>query len=331
MPVLRINATSRGLTLNDTADLGQQSLQSATDAKGPLVIMVHGYKYAPCQSAHSPHTKIFSSNPNAWPAQLGFNSGKNDEGTAIAFGWYARGPLHRAYKRATDLGETLAVLIAMAKAQAPARPVHIIAHSLGVQAALSALPHLPAGSVGRMVLLTGASFASHARNMVSTPAGRAAEVFNITSRENDFFDLAFENLVPRPEKLDHAIGQGIDAPNVRTLQLDCAQTLEAFKTLGFPVSPCEKRVCHWSSYKRKGVMALYAQMLRAPEKLPLAAFDTCLPPAQTPRWSRLMGESGSWRGLGMPVILPALPLALRAGKRIMPKSSLQGKTHEHAY
>jgi pimeloyl-ACP methyl ester carboxylesterase len=330
MPVLRINATSRGLALHNEAGVSARAFESLGDSDGPAVILLHGYKYAPSQPAHSPHAKIFGDSPEAWPAQLGFGSGQSDDGLAIAFGWYARGALHSVYKRATQLGETLSVLIAMLKARTPHRPVHIVAHSLGAQAALAALGHLPAGAVDRLLLLTGASFSSFAEEMLATPAGRTAEVFNITSRENDFFDLMFEKLVAAPARGDRTIGAGIAAKNTRTLQLDCDRTLAAFARRGFEIASAERRVCHWSAYTRPGVMALYAALLRNPGDLPLDAFDADLPPEPAARWSRL-AALGPWPEVSLPTHFPQLPLALRSGKRIMGKVALQGKSHGHAY
>jgi pimeloyl-ACP methyl ester carboxylesterase len=205
-----------------------------------------------------------------------------------------------------------------------------VAHSLGAQAALAALGHLPAGSVDRLLLLTGASFSSFAEEMLATPAGRTAEVFNITSRENDFFDLAFERLVAAPARGDRTIGAGIAAQNARTLQLDCDRTLAAFARKGFEIAPAQRRVSHWSAYTRPGVMALYAALLRNCGDLPLDSFDADVPSQPAARWSRL-AALGRWPAVSLPTHLPQLPLALRFGKRIMGPAKLQGKSHGHAY
>lgn len=323
MPVLRINATSQGLALHE----GPAVLSIPGDSTGPVVIMLHGYKYAPSHPGHSPHEKIFNATPAGWPAQLGFDGTRRDDGLGIAFGWYARGHLSGAFHRATRLGQSLAVLIAMLKSQAPQRPVHVVAHSLGAQAALSALKHLPRGAVDRMILLTGAAHAGYAEEMLDTPAGRGCALFNITSRENDLFDLAFERLVPGAARGATALGQGIAAPNACTLQLDCPLTLAGLAALGFEVAPPRRRVCHWSAYTRPGAMAFYAALLRQPDALPLAALQAILPETQTPRWSRLTARGEAWPTMTP----PAISLALRAGKRMMPRAFLQGKSHEPAY
>ncbi|MEM6891338.1 MAG: hypothetical protein AAF636_24885 [Pseudomonadota bacterium] len=324
MPVLRINATPCGLALHDKPRDIFNPLQALAKGNGPAVIMLHGYKYAPKIPGHSPHTKIFGDGPDGWPGRLGFGTGNPCEGLAIPFAWYARGPLHKVYRRATELGEALSVLIAMLKAHVPHRPVHILAHSLGAQTALSALQHLPANAVDRMVLLTGAAFQSHAETMLATPAGATTEVFNITSRENDIFDLAFEQLVAAPAAGDLAIGKGIAATRARTIQLDCPATLNGLGRMGISIAQPQSRICHWSAYTRPGVMAFYNALLRTPGDFPLTAFDALLPAVQTPRWSRLVRKPAGWVAL-----CAQLKLALRIEHRSAHKASLQDKVREH--
>ncbi|ABG31546.1 alpha/beta hydrolase [Roseobacter denitrificans] len=295
MPLLRINATPSDLALHDTSTGLRRRLRALAAAPGPVVIMVHGYKYAPASPDHCPHRKLFGEAEHSWPAALGFKGVHPAEGLAIAFGWYARGSLRSVHQRAAQLGTQLAHVIARLKTHAPQRPVHIIAHSMGSEAALSALAHLPTGAVDRMVLLTGASYANRASKLLETPAGRSARVLNVTSRENDLFDAAFERLVKPEHPGDHAIGRGIRAQNAVTLQLDCQQTITGLHQIGLPISPRSKRICHWSAYKRPGVMQLYARFLRDPEILRLAQLKAILPETPAPRWSRLLQMPGQIR------------------------------------
>ena len=288
MPLLRIDDTPQGLTLHNTPQPAARRLHRLASHPGPAILMVHGYKYAPGSKAHCPHRKIFGAAAHNWPAQLGFGHGHPDEGLGIALGWHARGSLRAMHRRAADLGENIAVIVAMLRTHSPQRPIHIIAHSLGSEAALSALAHLPPGAVDRMVLLTGASYTQRAQAMLETPAGRAVQVLNVTSRENDLFDAAFEHLVRPDSAGDCAIGRGLRATNVANLQLDCGQTLTGLHDLGFPVATPNRRICHWSAYTRPGVMALYAAFLRDPARLPLARLRRILPEATAPRWSRLI-------------------------------------------
>jgi hypothetical protein len=178
----------------------------------------------------------------------------------------------------------------MLRDQSPDRPVHVLAHSLGVELALNALPHLPARSIDRMILLTGASYQSRAHDMLATAAGSRAEVLNVVSRENDLFDAAFERLVPADSSADCAIGQGIYAPNAINLQIDCDRSIAALNRLSLDISTVSKRVCHWSAYRRNGLMELYARFLRHPEAVPLDRLSTLLPQGLAPRWSRLVPE-----------------------------------------
>ncbi|WP_187431152.1 hypothetical protein ROLI_008490 [Roseobacter fucihabitans] len=328
MPVLRINATEDGLQHHaSTIPLARVLAAQATQT-GPIVIMLHGYKYTPEDAAHCPHRKLFNAAANGWPRALGFLSDQVDEGLCIAFAWSARGPLWRAHRRAAKLGAVLAGLIASLRALAPHRPLHLIAHSLGAEIALSALVHLPGASIDRMLLLTGASFIGKAQDMLATPAGMTTEVFNITSRENDLFDLAFEHLVAARDLNDRAIGQGVQAPNALNLQLDCDTTLNALALLGLPVARAQRRVSHWSVYQRPGVMALYAAILRGDGALTQSRLAHLLPEACAPRWSRFKPVRFARGGPTGPALVP---LALRMKNRIMAATSAQGKNNEHAY
>ena len=319
-----------GLRWHNTGLSARQRLGDVARAQGPAIIMVHGYKYDPVQANHCPHAKLFSKKPGRWPDALGYGHGDPQEGIGIALGWDARGPLWKVHQRAAKLGESLAVLISLLHLQNPHRPVHVISHSLGCETALSSLSHLPANSVDRMVLLTGASYASQAVRMLDTPAGRSTQVFNITSRENDLFDYAFEQLVPAPQKGDVAIGQGIASPNAVTMQLDCPKTLGTLGTLGFAVAPSQRRICHWSAYKRPGVMAFYKSLLRDDHSPSIAALGQLLPAFPAPRWSRMIRPKNP-RVLPKPVTLPMPPLALRLKNRFIAGSSTRGKNNEHAY
>ena len=80
--------------------------------------------------------------------------------------------------------------------------------------------------------------------------------------------------------------QGITRPNVRTLQLDHADSLKALKTAGFPIAPPKNRVCHWSPYLRPGVFRLYRAFLSG--KITVNDLRAILPSDMTPRWSRLL-------------------------------------------
>lgn len=330
MPLLRINATDHGLTLHDTPQPAARRLCSMASRRGPAIIMVHGYKYRPGSASHCPHGKIFGSHAHGWPAQLHFGRGGPQEGIGIALGWDARGALHKVHRRACALGESLAVIVAMLRHHTPDRPVHVIAHSLGAELALGALEHLPAASVDRMVLLTGASYARRAEACLHTPAGRSVQLFNITSRENDLFDAAFERLVRAPAPRDRAIGHGIDAPNATTVQLDCPQTLHVLRTMGFVIAPPSRRICHWSAYTRPGVMALYTQMLRNPAAVPFDRLGRILPFTGTARWSRLLPRR-TGTGLASDMPLPPAPRALSSGSRIMNDTPRGRPQNEPAY
>lgn len=299
MPLIRLNVSPEtgAITLHGSAQSPERLLARTQGHQGPAIIMVHGYKYQPNCPRHCPHQSIFDAR-TGWPAGLGVVEG---DALGICFGWAARGSLARMFRTATDTGRQLAEVIAMLHSAAPDRPIHLIAHSMGAEVVLSALELAAAGSVSRVVLITGASFQSHAARALRSPAGRAAELFNITSRENDLFDFVFERLLRARDTADRALGQGIASANAVNIQLDCPHTLGALARLGNTIALSERHICHWSGYTRPGAIAFYRRLLLDPRALPLHWLADCLPRDASPRWSRL-------------------PLAGLAKRRIMTRS-----------
>lgn len=257
-----------------------------------LIVMIHGYRYCPSSPAHDPHRHILALDPTlpgrrlrSWPSALGLR----DEAGAlgVAFGWPARGGLARVYHRAGAIGRDLGRLIGHL-ADAAGRPVQMIGHSLGGRVALQALAGAPAGSVGRIVLMAAAELRPAAEDAIASPAGRMAEVINVTSRENDLFDLAMELLVGRARR--PALGFGLSQPqeNWLDLQIDAPAVRAALMGLGFDTGSDVARACHWSPYLRAGLFDLYRVALGRPVALPLNLLRAHLPDRQAPRWSRLL-------------------------------------------
>lgn len=294
MPILRLNASAEGLSVHGSPAPAMGTLQSAAKGQGPVIILIHGYKYDPDCARCSPHASIFSraAHPDkpthaGWLRPLGFGTGSAREGLAIAFGWRARGNIWRAERSARIAGRHLAQAIREIRAIAPHREIHAVTHSMGSEVILSALPDLAPGDVSRIVTLTGATYASRASAALRTEAGRAVELFNITSRENDIFDFFYERLIAPPTRGDWAMGIGLDLPNVVNIQLDCARTLAALPAFGGHIAAPNRAVCHWSSYTRAGALRFYAHALRQREAVPLDALRAALPVAVAPRWSRM--------------------------------------------
>lgn len=294
MPVIRINATADQPHLHGTPRSLWPVLGRHAHGAGPVIVMIHGYKYQPGHAVHCPHRHIMALQPQclprrgpSWPRQLGFGAGNCDEGLCIAFGWNARGALWSARRRAVQAGRALARVLEAVHRQAPDRPVHLISHSMGTEVALETLHHLPAGAVQRLLSLTGACYRHRALVALRTEAGQQAEFVNITSRENDPFDFLFERLISPPRKGDRSIGLGLQAANAVTLQLDCPGTLSRLEHLGGHIAPPDRRICHWSAYTRPGAMQFYKDLMRC-EDLPLSCLRNRLPQETAPRWSRLM-------------------------------------------
>lgn len=316
MPLIHVNAGPDGPVWHDRPgalrDHLPGMLAQIQGGDGPVIVMVHGFKYAPGHRSQCPHRQILSLDPErdcfkvvSWPRGLGFGRGSPDEGLGIGFGWNARGTLRHAYAEAARAGEGLARLIGMIRDIAPDRPVHAVAHSFGARVVLQALPHLPAGAVNRLILLAGAEFAGFAVEALDTPAGRCAEVINVTSRENDLFDFLLECLIPAPVRGNRSLGLALpSAANVLNLQMDHPCTLAALRDAGFEIGAPVSRICHWSPYTRPGALAMYDRLLREAAQLPLARLRAALPDRPTPRWSRLLPQ---------PAVIPDPGPRVRAG------------------
>lgn len=310
MPLFAVNAGPDGPVPHDRSGALRVLLPPLLERPGPVILMVHGFKYAPGHATECPHRHIFALAPErdsfkvlSWPGGLGFGKGHAEEGLAIGFGWQARGSVWQAYAEAARAGAALAELVAMINAASPGRAVHAVAHSFGARVVLNALPHLPENALSRIILLAGAEFGRRAAEALATPAGRSAEVINVTSRENDLFDFLLECVITPPRRGDRSLGQsGALAPNVLDLQMDAPETLAALHRLGFSIEAPKARICHWSAYTRGGVFALYNSLLRDAAHLPLGVLRNAMPGAASPRWSRLL-------------TLPDLGLSLPMGRK----------------
>lgn len=294
MPVIRINALDGRAVLHSTSGCPRNALRDVSESNGPIIIMTHGFKYSPLQSNTCPHRHFLAQRPTpgpwhcpSWLQHLGFDSGFDDEGVAIAFGWHAHGPLWAARRRAISAGRALAALIHDLRRMNPDRPIHFIGHSLGAELVFEALHHLPPNAIQRIITLTGAAYQSRVLNALQTGAGQSADFINITSRENDLFDFFYECLIQPPRRDDRSIGAGLTAPNAVTLQLDCPDTLAHLSQLTVPIGPSQRRICHWSSYTRPGVLRAYNALLRNRDQLSLSDLRSGLPPQPDRRWSRL--------------------------------------------
>jgi hypothetical protein len=272
MPLVRINACGDRPESGD--DLA--AALAALPARAPVIALVHGYKYAPGHARRCPHDHILSLHPRAapramsWPCHLGFGRGDREEGLCIAFGWRATGPIWGAHAEALRAGRALAAVVAAVRQMHPV-PVQVMGHSLGARVALAAFPHLPAGAIGRALLLAAAETRAGAEAALATPAGRGAEIVNVRSRENTVFDLLFRAAIHPHRPCARALGAGLGRADARWLDLriDDAAVRDHLARRGFRIPPPARAVCHWSGYLRPGLLPLYCALLR--EGLPLGA------------------------------------------------------------
>lgn len=297
---IRADAQPKGLVLD--RDRLARKLDQLPDS-APVVAMIHGWRYAPGFANDCPHGSILSLDPPAgdrravsWPRHLGLD-GK--AGLGIALAWHAKCDPWRAHLRAGWTGEALAE-IARTVHELSGRPLQVIAHSMGARVALAALKDVKPGQISRMILLAAAETRGRTLAALATPAGRAVEVINVTTRENDIFDACFEWGVHFG--LRTSIGQGLGRARSRwhDLWIDQPATLAGLAALGHPLADPPRRICHWSPYLRPGTIALYRALIDGS----LSARDL---PAARParRWSRLVfGPAPQVAGPG-----PGLPVA----------------------
>ena len=258
----------------------------ALPAGRPVVILIHGYRYAPGSPADDPHDLILSARPLTrcghlgWPHHLGIESDGGALG--IGFGWQAMGPIWAARAEAARAGLALAALVTRIRRLSPGRLVTVLAHSLGARVLLSALPAVDAGDIARAVLLVPAVLSGEARRALATPAGKACEFVNVITAENRVFDFGFELLVSGGFARSAGRGLGsLDTPAAGRwveVALDDPAQRDQLARLGHPVPSSGRRVCHWSVYQRAPLFALYrALVAETPDRmLPLARL---VPPA----------------------------------------------------
>jgi Alpha/beta hydrolase family len=263
----------------------------------PVVVMIHGWRYAPGFAQDCPHGSIMSIDPPAkdwrtvsWPRHLGLDG---RAALGIALGWNAKCDPWRAHLRAGWTGPALAEIARTVHGET-GRQVQVIAHSMGARVALAALPLLPPGLIKRMILLAAAETRGRAHAALDTPAGRMVEVINVSTRENDLFDACFEWGIHLGLRTSIGQGLGRNRANWHDLWIDQPRTLAALAALGHPLSDPPRRICHWSPYLRPGTIALYRALI-----------DGSLPARDLPglrpgrRWSRLILGGGSRTGGGL--------------------------------
>ena len=145
---------------------------------------------------------------------------------------------------------------------------------------------------GRVVLLGAAELDARARESLrACRAPAPPQVYNVTARANDLYDLAFETFAPRRGPGERALGLGIGAsvPSWLDVQLDRAEVTAWVNGLGIPLTAASPRLSHWGFYTREGALAVYEAILRRRPGWDIASLRAvpCFA-EQEPRWSRLL-------------------------------------------
>lgn len=305
MTLIPITATPTGLRLGrpegGAPDLAIADALDDLPGGAPVVIMVHGKGYRPADPARDPHALIFAPRPGhgrsrfvSWPRRLGFAlpGPRKPLGLCFALGWDSSGGVWRATASADATAQKLARLVQIIRRLDPARRVDLIGHSLGARVILGAIPLLAEGSVHRVLLLAGADFTSRAETARTSHAGRTAEFFNITTRENDLFDFLFER-AHAPLHGHAALGCGVaGGANWLDIQLDNPATDATLRRMGLPLATPQARICHWSVYLRPGVFRLYRALIHDRDRLSLSMLRATLSVTPEPRWARLLPRPG---------------------------------------
>lgn len=294
MPLMTMDTDAMGRSCG-SEPLARALRRTAPGA--PVIVMVHGYRYDPAQPRHSPHRQIFScgtgrGGPRAacWPRRLGVGRCRSAEPLCIGFGWPARGTIWRAWTATRGAAAALARFLDDI-AQIRGTPSHVIAHSMGARVTLAAMEEMRTPALGRAVLLTGAALHADAASALAARHAGAAEIVNVTSRENDLFDFALEAATGFAGR---SIGTGLgrDLPGWLDLQIDAPATRAGLARLGFPTAAPRRRICHRSVYLRPGIFPLYRALLDRADRLPVERLRSVLPDAPEPRWSGFRRPGG---------------------------------------
>lgn len=294
MSLVSVTQEKHGLTLDRDA---LAAALAALRPGAPVVAMVHGFRFQPGSPRFCPHADILSLRPTtghpravSWPRHLGLAG--SQAGLAVGFGWHAGGTIWAAQARAGKAAAGLAETIRVIREIDPTRPVDILAHSLGARVALSAFDHLQTGDLGRVVLMEAAEFRRTAERAMASPAGRAADVVNVTSHANRMFDFCMELLLS--DGRDVPISQGLSKAHSgwTDLCIDRPGTEEALARFGLRLLGPGRRFCHWSPFLRPGMFRFYRALFE--RRLHPAALRTALAAAPMPPGRRL------WPGLSMP-------------------------------
>lgn len=238
-----------------------------------IVVMVNGFDYDPTEHSNdNPHQTLF----REWASKIRELS--TDEWECFGFGWYSAelepsswlGGLTRShwnpYRWGWDLAGRAAGVLAQTiqnRLNASNDDICIIAHSLGVRVALSALAQLPSDAVRRVLLLNGSEYSQSAK-VIATYTD--SQVLNIIVKADDVLNKL--GSVFAPEAFIKAVvgRSGIENPPVNWVDvcLDDPDVQEWAAACGYPDISGDNPgniADHWYSYTHEPNWPLFADFI----------------------------------------------------------------------
>ena len=288
MKGLTINHRGRVFSINSK---GRPQARSGSFVALPsvnnILIMINGFDFDPTEKGRdNPHLKLFP----YWEENL--RSCMEENWAYFGFGWYSAelelsswiggalrahwNPYRWAWELAGNAGGILAQTIqrrlvdeASNGDESISATICIIAHSLGVRVALSALTQLPAVSVNRILLLNGSEYSQTSKVIANYTN---AEVLNCTVNSDDVLNKLGSVFAPEAF-IKAVVGQSgieLSPSNWVDFCLDDQDVQTRAANSGYDNIRGDnptKIADHWYSYNHDGNWPLFCDFLSGKRKI----------------------------------------------------------------